>query len=117
MLKLAKLGLSPGQVSLALMLIACGLVTYYLLPLAFILNDLALFLGILNSILLGMLLGLTLVAQTLQVRAVLPCSLLSHAQRVCVCVCVWVGGCVCECRARTLPRAHLLCASSCTALR
>ena len=68
MLKLAELGLSPAQVSLALMLVAIGVVTYYLLPLSFILRDFALFLGILNAILLGMLLGLSLVSQTLQAR-------------------------------------------------
>lgn len=66
MLKLAELGLSPAQVSLALMLVAIGVVTYYLLPLSFVLRDFALFLGILNAILLGMLLGLSLVSQTLQ---------------------------------------------------
>jgi len=82
MLKLAELGLSPGQVALAIMLIAIGLVTYYLLPLAFIFRDFSLFLGILNAILLGMLLGLSLITQTIQVSAA-PATVL----------CAW-DGCV-----------------------
>lgn len=74
---LAKLGLSPTQVcflgirvsakrslrmlplqlAVAILLVVIGFVTYYLVPLAFVLRDFALFLGVLNGILLAMLLG------------------------------------------------------------
>ena len=57
------------------MLITIGFVTYYLIPLSFVLREFSIFLTILNSILLGMLLGLTLVAQALQVGFVVPFSI------------------------------------------
>jgi len=66
MLRLSELGLSPLQLSAALMLVLIGFVTYYLVPLSFVFQDLSLFLTILNSILLMMLLGLVLMAGTLQ---------------------------------------------------
>lgn len=56
------------QLSLATLMVLVGLTTYYLVPLAFVTKNFALFLGILNAVLLGMLLGLSMVAQALQVR-------------------------------------------------
>ena len=63
---LAKLGLSTWQISLAVLMVLVGLTTYYIVPLAFITRNFGMFLGILNAVLLGMLLGLSMVAQTLQ---------------------------------------------------
>jgi hypothetical protein len=63
---LAKVGLAPWQVVLAILMIVMGFVVYYLMPYSFIFNDIPLFLFLLTIILLGMLLGLSLVAQVLQ---------------------------------------------------
>jgi hypothetical protein len=63
---LAKVGLAPWQVVLAVLMIVMGFVVYYLMPYSFIFNDIPLFLFLLTIILLGMLLGLSLVAQVLQ---------------------------------------------------
>ena len=64
--KLENMGLSPGLSSFALMLFAIGITTFYFLPLAFVFQQIGLFLGILNGILLGILLGLSLLSQMLQ---------------------------------------------------
>lgn len=64
--KLANLGLSAPQTSLAIMLVVIGFVTFYLLPLAFVFQNFSLFLGILTGILMGMVLGLSLVSMSLQ---------------------------------------------------
>jgi ABC-type antimicrobial peptide transport system permease subunit len=63
---LSKVGLAPWQVVLSVLTIVMGFVVYYLMPYSFIFNDIPLFLFLLTIILLGMLLGLSLVAQTLQ---------------------------------------------------
>ena len=65
-IKLESLGLSPWQVAASLMMIIFGFVVYYIIPYAFTFGDLRLFFTILILILLGMLLGLSLVGQTLQ---------------------------------------------------
>ncbi len=54
------------QVSLSVVLVVIGFVVYYLIPLSFTFNNLPLFFGILNAILLGMVLGTAAVATTLQ---------------------------------------------------
>jgi hypothetical protein len=56
------------QFCIAILLIVMGFTTYFLVPLAFITGNFAMFLSILSSILLGMLLGLTLISQSLQVE-------------------------------------------------
>lgn len=66
MIKLENLGLDMWQIGLAIVLIVIGFVVYYLIPLAFTFNNLPLFFGILNGILLGMVLGAAAVASTLQ---------------------------------------------------
>ena len=64
--KLADFGLSPGLAAFASMLFIIGITTFYFLPLAFVFQQIGLFLGILNSILLGILLGLSLLSQMIQ---------------------------------------------------
>lgn len=64
--RLESLGLSVWQVALSVLLVVIGFVVYYLIPLSFTFNNLPLFFGILTFILLGMLLGASAVASTLQ---------------------------------------------------
>jgi ABC-type antimicrobial peptide transport system permease subunit len=66
MRRLSDIGVSPLYSTLGIVLVLIGFTTFYLLPLAFIFQDLAWFLGVLTAILMGMLLGLALVAQSLQ---------------------------------------------------
>lgn len=66
MYKLSEMGLSPAQLAFAIMLVLVGFTTFYLLPLSFILNNFGFFLGVLTAILLGMLAGLSILAQALQ---------------------------------------------------
>eukprot|EP00742_Colponemidia_sp_Colp-10_P003305 GILJ01003519.1.p1 GENE.GILJ01003519.1~~GILJ01003519.1.p1 ORF type:complete len:1186 (-),score=204.90 GILJ01003519.1:249-3806(-) len=66
MIKLANLGISPIQTSFAVLMVVVGFITYYLMPLAFTFNNIALFLALMNIILLGMLLGLVLVGQIVE---------------------------------------------------
>lgn len=56
--KLDKLGISPAALLSSILFILMGFATYYLAPLSFILNDMSLFLFILNVILIIMILGL-----------------------------------------------------------
>jgi hypothetical protein len=49
-------------------MICIGFTTYALVPFAFVTRNFGLFLGILNAILIGMLLGLVLISQAVQVR-------------------------------------------------
>ena len=67
---LARVGLEPWQVVLSVLMISMGFIVYYLMPYSFIFQDIPLFLFLLTIILIGMLLGLALVAQVLQVRAI-----------------------------------------------
>jgi hypothetical protein len=76
---LAKLGLSTWQLSLAVLMVLVGLTTYYIVPLSFITRNFGMFLGILTAVLLGMLLGLSMVAQSLQ----------SFTERVVVWALIW----------------------------
>jgi hypothetical protein len=57
----AELGLSPSQLILAMMLIICGILTYYVAPSAFIFQNFGLFFAVMNFILLIMILGMTYV--------------------------------------------------------
>jgi hypothetical protein len=66
MLKLSDLGLDLWQSALAILLILTGFVTFFVVPYAFIFRDLNLFFLIFNVILIGMLIGLCIVAQLLQ---------------------------------------------------
>ncbi|RYY33304.1 hypothetical protein EON62_04355, partial [archaeon] len=66
MQRLAEQGVSVTQTVLAAMLIAIGVTTFYLIPLAFLFRDFAFFLSILTAILIGMLVGLSMLAQMLQ---------------------------------------------------
>ncbi len=68
-----------AQFSIAFLLIVMGFTTYFLVPLAFVTGNFVIFLSILSSILLGMLLGLTLISQALQVTVELHCAPFSHS--------------------------------------
>lgn len=63
--KLEKLGLSPWQISVSIVLIIVGFVVYYLIPYAFTFQDFPLFFALLSLILLAMLGGLSLMGQTI----------------------------------------------------
>ncbi|KND05187.1 uncharacterized protein SPPG_08881 [Spizellomyces punctatus DAOM BR117] len=64
--KLEKLGLSPIEMIIALVLIVVGFLVYYIVPLSFVFQDLQIFFRIMTIILLGMLLGAILLGQVLQ---------------------------------------------------
>ncbi len=64
--KLKGMGFSTWQIVLSALLIVAGFLVYYMIPYAFTFSDFALFLGILNVILLSMVIGLCLVATTVQ---------------------------------------------------
>jgi hypothetical protein len=63
MIKLAELGLEPWQTAVAVLMVVCGFVVYYVIPYSFIFNNLPLFFGIMNLILLGMLIGMCMIAR------------------------------------------------------
>ncbi len=65
-MKLEKLGLDVWQSTIALLMVVVGAVTFYVIPYSFIFQNIPMFLGVLNAILLGMLLGLCIIAQLLQ---------------------------------------------------
>eukprot|EP00667_Euglena_gracilis_P000890 EG_transcript_889 len=65
-LKLQEYGVAGWQTSLAVLMISVGFMVYYVLPFAFLFENLPLFFGVLNLLLLGMLLGLAVIAQALQ---------------------------------------------------
>lgn len=54
------------QVMLSLLMILMGFIVYYLMPFSFIFQHIPLFLFLLTIILLGMLVGLSMVAQIVQ---------------------------------------------------
>ncbi|KNE69101.1 hypothetical protein AMAG_13965 [Allomyces macrogynus ATCC 38327] len=64
--RLSDLGINIGETILALLLVGVGFMVYYMVPVAFIFNDTGLLFRILTIILLGMVVGQTLVAQVLQ---------------------------------------------------
>lgn len=66
MIRLSEIGLDMWQTVLAVLLIVVGILTFYVVPMGFVFQDLQLVFGILNSILCGMLFGLCIVAQILQ---------------------------------------------------
>ena len=66
--RLADLGLSPELTALAVVMVVIGVVTFYFMPLSFILNRIDIFLLLMNLILIAMLVGLSLMAQMLQSR-------------------------------------------------
>jgi hypothetical protein len=79
----------------------CGFVIYYLIPAAFVMGNMPMFLGILTAILLGMVLGFSLVATSIQpflekVSGSLNCSLW-EGRLLCVHLCVCVCVCACDC--------------------
>nr|CAG4716010.1 unnamed protein product [Naegleria fowleri] len=85
MIKLEELGLEPWQTGVAIMLVVIGFVVYYMIPYSFIFTDLPLFFFILNAILLGMLLGLCVIAVVIQPffeRLVLNIILCGHERRL-----------------------------------
>lgn len=59
---LEKFGLSLNQLLMSTMLVVLGVLTYYVAPAAFLLGDYEVFFGILNSLLLMMILGLTFIS-------------------------------------------------------
>lgn len=65
-IRLEKLGLDPWQLVLAFCAVFFGFVIYYMVPYAFIYRNYSLFFMIMSGILLGMLFGLSLIAQTIQ---------------------------------------------------
>jgi ABC-type antimicrobial peptide transport system permease subunit len=66
MVKLKGMGLSLTQLIVSVIMIVMGFLVYYLIPYAFTYNNFALFLGVLQVILLCMVLGMCLVAATTQ---------------------------------------------------
>eukprot|EP01114_Cavostelium_apophysatum_P002845 TRINITY_DN1253_c0_g3_i1.p1 TRINITY_DN1253_c0_g3~~TRINITY_DN1253_c0_g3_i1.p1 ORF type:complete len:1241 (+),score=361.47 TRINITY_DN1253_c0_g3_i1:25-3723(+) len=78
-IKLEKMGLSPWQIAASVMMIAMGFVVYYVIPFAFTFQNLPLFFTVLILILLGMLLGLSLVGMTIQ----------PYAERLAVYILLW----------------------------
>ena len=66
MVKLENLGLSPWQIALSVMMIVAGFLIYYMVPYSFTFDNLQLFLTILTIILLGMVLGMCMVATSFQ---------------------------------------------------
>ncbi|CEM34393.1 unnamed protein product [Vitrella brassicaformis CCMP3155] len=65
-IKLHRLGLSPLQLLASSILVIAGFITYYLIPLSFVMRSFVFFFSILNIILMGMMLGLVMVAQVFQ---------------------------------------------------
>lgn len=65
-LKLEKLGLSPPQLVCAILFVVIGFMTYYIVPLAFMMGKFEIFLYLLNIILILMILGLTFLVQLFQ---------------------------------------------------
>lgn len=100
-IKLAKLGISRTKLLLAIQLSIYGFMFYYVAPLSFFFNRIDVFLLLLNLVFLGMLLGLTIMANLLQplceklilnichffmcknrsLRVVIEKNLMSHAPR------------------------------------
>jgi len=66
MQKLADLGLSPELTAFSVCMVGMGFVTFYLMPLSFTLGRIDLFLLLMNVVLVAMLIGMSLVTQTLQ---------------------------------------------------
>jgi len=66
MIRLESIGIELWQTVVSMFLVVIGFVVYYMIPYAFIFKDFGLFFLILNSILLGMKIGLCLVAAVLQ---------------------------------------------------
>ena len=63
MIKLENMGISPTASIAAITLIIIGILTYYLCPLSYLLNDLSMFLFIMIVILITMLFGLIILSQ------------------------------------------------------
>ena len=63
MIKLENMGISPSASIASITLIVIGILTYYLCPLSYLLNDLSMFLFIMIIILITMLLGLIILSQ------------------------------------------------------
>ena len=66
MQKLQDYGLEPWQTILSIFMTGAGIIVYYLIPYSFIFNDIPLFFFLLLIILCGMILGLCMIASTLQ---------------------------------------------------
>ena len=59
--KLQDIGMDPIQFGVALILVTVGFVTYYLIPYAFLKNELSLVFTLLNLLLVLIIIGLTLI--------------------------------------------------------
>eukprot|EP00754_Rhynchopus_humris_P041289 Rhum_TRINITY_DN24878_c0_g1::Rhum_TRINITY_DN24878_c0_g1_i1::g.180361::m.180361 len=66
MQKLEELGLAMWQVCLALFMVVAGFLIYYVMPFAFIFNDMSLFFFVLLCVLMAMLCGLCMISMTMQ---------------------------------------------------
>jgi ABC-type antimicrobial peptide transport system permease subunit len=66
--KLSKLDMQPYQVTAALLLIVFGVFTAYLMPMALLNEDMQLFLGLLVTVLMCTLVGLSLLSQSIMPR-------------------------------------------------
>lgn len=62
------MGISPGQTLSAVTLILMGIICYYFAPRAFVYQDIALFLAIINMVLILMILGFTLLLNMFQTK-------------------------------------------------
>jgi hypothetical protein len=59
---LEEFGLSLSQLFMAILLVVLGIATYYVAPTSFLYGNFEMFFGILNSLLLMMILGLTFIS-------------------------------------------------------
>jgi len=84
MIKLAEMGVESWQIVSAILLIIIGLIVYYLIPYSFTFGDFDLFFTLLIFILLGMVVGLSLLCLSIQPfgeRLVLFCMLWFNERR------------------------------------
>lgn len=66
--KLDSIGISPTQASISILLIIFGFLIYYVIPLAFLYLNMALFFHVFVSIIAGLLAGLSILAMTFHTR-------------------------------------------------
>lgn len=64
--RLSDLGFDFGESFIALLLVVIGVIVYYMVPLSFIFNELGMFFNIMTTILLGMVVGQTMVTQVFE---------------------------------------------------
>ncbi|KAJ4453685.1 putative permease family protein [Paratrimastix pyriformis] len=63
---LERLGLSPVQTAVAILLVVVGFMMYYIAPSAFVYGNISLFLSIMNDLLIGLVIGLAIISTIFQ---------------------------------------------------